>query len=154
MTTKIEAARAAAVMATEELAALEAEERAKAEADATKRAEAEREAAKRFLADLPALEERAKGERPTDEVKAEALKTGTLAALVADHLARRDAVSSLRDHAVNCARLIGSDRQFGEVRYVDPGDELRRWNEDAMTYLRRQTAADLADEILSAYEVA
>ena len=153
-TNTVEKARAAAEKAAQALAELEAQEAERAAQEAAQRLEREKEAAVRFLADLPALEAQAKGDTVTPADKAKALADGTLASLVADFLARRDVVSALRDRARIAARLTGPDREFAEVRWVDPADELRRWQETAMVHARHAQAGAMTEALLSAYEVA
>ncbi|MEU4179312.1 hypothetical protein [Streptomyces sp. NPDC026589] len=151
----MEKARAAKAAADAKLAELEAAEAHRAaEAEAVKQAERKRQA-ERFLTDLPELEQRIKGETVTSKRKAEALEAGTLGVLVANFLARRDALQMLRNYAQGCRRLLNQDPYVGiaEVRHVDPGDELRRWNEAAMAYLRDRDAQALAGEALDAYRV-
>jgi hypothetical protein len=152
---EIEKARKAAEVAAAKLAVLESAEAAKAAEKAAERLDAEREAAARFLADLPGLEPKVKGEKPSAADMATALENGTLGALVADFLARRDALQMVRDYARQCARLLDQDEdRFAEVRYVDPAEELRRWQEAAMAEIQRAKAGVFAADVLSAYEVA
>ncbi|WP_412077559.1 hypothetical protein ACLF6K_24170 [Streptomyces xanthophaeus] len=151
----LEKARAAAEKAAQDLAALESAEAEKAAQAAAQRLEREKAAAVRFLADLPGLEVKVKGEKPTAAEMATALENGTLGVLVADFLARRDALQVLRDHARQCARLLDQDEnRFTDIRYVDPAEELRRWQEVAITEIRRVKADVFAANALSAYEVA
>ncbi|MFE9136197.1 hypothetical protein [Streptomyces sp. NPDC007355] len=154
-TNALEKARAAAEKAAQDLAALESAEAEKTAQKAAERLDAEREAAARFLADRLVLESKVKGEKPSAADIATALENGTLGALVADFLARRDALQMLRDHARQCARLLDQDEnRFAEVRYVDPAEELRRWQEDAIAEIRHAKAGALAADALSAYQVA
>ncbi|MGW6938795.1 hypothetical protein ACWGF3_07260 [Streptomyces xanthophaeus] len=151
----LEKARAAAEKAAQDLATLESVESEKAAQAAAQRLEQEKAAAVRFLADLPGLEVKVRGEKPSIADMATALENGTLGALVADFLARRDALQMLRDRAQQCARLLNQDEnRFTEIRYVDPAEELRRWQESAVTELRRAKAGVFATDALSAYEVA
>ncbi|MFD3511294.1 hypothetical protein [Nocardia sp. NPDC058666] len=153
-TNALEKARAAAETAAQDLAALEAQEAEKAAQKDAQRLEAKKAAAARFLADRPGLEEKVRGEKPTAAEMGKALEAGTLGAMVAEYLARRDALGILRDRASECAQLLGQDAEFVNPRYVDPGEELRRWQEAATDELRRAKAGALAAGILSAYEVA
>lgn len=106
----VEKARKAHEAAAAKLAEAEAVEDARqAERDA-ERAQKEREPAAQFLENRRALEEKLRGKYPTVEEKAEAFKTGTLPALVAEYLARRQAISALRAHAQHCAALLRSAR--------------------------------------------
>ncbi|GHJ27128.1 hypothetical protein TPA0910_15610 [Streptomyces hygroscopicus subsp. sporocinereus] len=153
-TDALQKARTVAQKAAQELADLETVEAEKAAQRAAQRLEEQKAAAARFLGDLPGLERRVKGEKPSAADMATALEAGTLGALVADFLARRDAVSTLRDHARQCSRLLGEDdSSIAEIRYVDPGEEFRRWNEDAIAELRRTKANSFAADVLSAYGV-
>jgi hypothetical protein len=150
----IEKARVAAEKAAQELATLEAAEAEKAAQKAVERDAKQRELAGKFIADLPALETRVKGDVVSDEAKAAAFAEGNLPGLVADFLARRAALSTLRDHVRRCCVLLGEDdRTIAEVRHVDPAEELRRWTEAAMDYTARNSGADMADAILAEYEV-
>ncbi|MFE4417694.1 hypothetical protein [Streptomyces sp. NPDC056817] len=149
----LEKARAAAEKAAQELVALESQEAEKAAEKAAQRLEAVKDQAARFLAARQALESKVKGEKPSAAKMAEALEAGTLGALIAEYLARRDAVNMLRDHARSCARLLGEDdRTIGELRYVDPAEELLRWQADAIAEARRIKANSLAADVLADYE--
>ncbi|RSO02328.1 hypothetical protein DMH26_14380 [Streptomyces sp. WAC 05379] len=151
----IDKARADAAKATAKLEELEAKEAALQAEEEAKRQAAEREAAERFLADLPELERKAKGESPDASAKAEAMEAGKLGSLLCEFLSRRDVVSTLRDHADYCARVLGREPlNLAEVRYIDPAEELKRWQEDAVNYARRTKAESLAEFLLKAYEVA
>ncbi|OKK02738.1 hypothetical protein AMK26_24450 [Streptomyces sp. CB03234] len=153
----VEKARKAHEAAAAKLAEAEAVEDARqAERDA-ERAQKERELAAQFLENRRALEEKLRGKYPTVEEKAEAFKTGTLPALVAEYLARRQAISALRAHAQHCAALLeisAHELPIEDIRWVDPQEELRRWHEDAMPLVLGSRAESLAAEALAAYEVA
>ncbi|MFJ7334042.1 hypothetical protein ACIQUU_12425 [Streptomyces sp. NPDC101116] len=154
-TTDLEKARKAAEAAAAKLTEAEAAEAARQAEKAAARVVKEHELAAKFLEDRAELEKRVKGEKPSADELAAALEAGTLTTLVADYLARRDAVNSLRAHAQHCATLIGEDGDsISDLRYVDPVEELRRWQEDAMYALRRKRADAIAAEALAAYEVA
>ncbi|KUL66093.1 hypothetical protein ADL28_04420 [Streptomyces violaceusniger] len=146
-------AQAAAEAANAKLAALRAEEDARQAEIAAQRLEEQKVNAARFLADLASLEAQVKGSVPSNSEKAAALSAGTLPALVAEYLAGRDALSMLRDHARQCARLLERDeRTIAEVRWIDPAEEIKRWQEDAITLLRSEKANALAADILADYE--
>ncbi|SCF58255.1 hypothetical protein [Streptomyces sp. Cmuel-A718b] len=150
----IEEARAAKAAAEARLADLEAAEAQRVKEAAEQRLAERKEVARKFLADLPGLEAHAKGETITPQQKGEALAAGTLGALVANFLARRDVLQRLRDYALGCYRLLDQDPIVGlpEVRHVDPAEEFRRWNEAAMSYLQDRDAQALAEEALSPYQ--
>jgi hypothetical protein len=151
----IEKARKAAEAAAAKLAEAEAMAAEKAAQEAAERAEQEHALAAKFLEDRQALEAKVKGTKPSADDMAAALEAGTLAALVADYLARRDAVNAIRSHAWHCADVVGEDsRTIAELRYVDPAEELRRWQEDAMVALRRKKAEAISAEALAPYRVA
>ncbi|MBO1333786.1 hypothetical protein [Streptomyces sp. VRA16 Mangrove soil] len=154
--TDLEKARKAAEAAAAKLAEAEAAEAEKAAQQAAERLEAEKEAAARFLEDRRDLEEKVRGSNPSAKEKAEAFKAGTLAELVVEYLSRREAVSALRTHAQECARLLGlNPYELGidELRWVDPNEELRRWQEEAMPLVLRDRADALSAEALAPYEV-
>ncbi|MGK3943669.1 hypothetical protein ABK046_35245 [Streptomyces caeruleatus] len=153
----VEKARKAAEAAAAKLAEAEAVESARLAEKAAERAQKERELAAQFLEDRHALEEKVRGKYPTVEEKAEAFRAGTLPALVAEYLARRQAISALRVHAQNCAALLeisAHELPIEDIRWIDPQEELRRWHEDAMPVVLRDRAESLAAEALAAYEVA
>ncbi|RSO03578.1 hypothetical protein DMH18_37065 [Streptomyces sp. WAC 06783] len=152
--TALEKARKAAEAAATKLVDLEHQEAEKAARKNAERAEKEYQLAVKFLEDRVELEAEVKGIKPSVDEVATAFETGALAAMVAEHLARRDAINSLRAHAQHCATLVGEDvGHIPELRYIDPVEELRRWQDDAMTALRRKRADDVAAEVLAAYEV-
>jgi hypothetical protein len=150
----LEKARKAAEAAAAKLAEAEAAEAARQAEKAVERAGKEYELAAKFLEDRAELEAKVKGEKPGADELAAALEAGTLTVLVTDYLARRDAINSLRAHAQHCATLVGDDTcNISDLRWVDPVEELRRWQEDAMYALRRKRADAIAAEALAAYEV-
>ncbi|MFJ9160036.1 hypothetical protein ACIRPS_24915 [Streptomyces griseoviridis] len=153
---ELEKARKAVERATARVTELEAAEAEKAAQKASKRLEAEKAAAARFLDQRMSIEEKVRGEHPSLEEKAEAFKAGTLAALVVEYLARREAISGLRTHAQQCARLLDiNPYELGieELRWIDPQEELRRWQEDAMPVVFRDRADALTAEALAPFAV-
>jgi undecaprenyl pyrophosphate synthase len=149
----IEKARKAAEAAAAKLAEAEAAEAEKAAQKAAERAEQQLELDAKFLGDWRGLESKIRKTVTPDE-KADALESGSLVLLLADYLARRDAIQSIRSHAQNCAQRLGEDHNsITDVRYVDPVEELRRWQEDALYTLNRRKADFLSAETLAAYEV-
>ncbi|MFC8998185.1 hypothetical protein ACFT7U_21060 [Streptomyces rochei] len=150
----LEKVRKAAEAAAAKLAEAEAIEAEKAAQKAAERAEQQLELDAKFLADWKDLDAKIRRTVTPDE-KADALESGNLVLLLTDYLARRDAIQSIRSHAQNCAQRLGEDpNSITELRYVDPAEELRRWQEDAIYALKRRQAGAIADEILSRYQVA
>ncbi|MFJ9429611.1 hypothetical protein ACIRQY_08090 [Streptomyces sp. NPDC101490] len=144
-----------ALKAAEAAAAKLAEAEAVRQAEkAAERAQKERELAAQFLKDRMEIEKQAKGDKPSADEMATALEAGTLNGLVVEYLARRDAVDTIRAHAHHCATLLGDDTcNVPDLRYVDPLEELRRWQEDAIYALRRRRGDSLVAEALAAYKV-
>ncbi|MEU1510908.1 hypothetical protein ABZ490_01935 [Streptomyces sp. NPDC005811] len=152
-TTDLEKARKAAEAAVAKLAEAEAVEAGRQAEIAAERAERQRELDVQFLRDWRDLEMKVRGEVVTPDQKADALESGNLVLLLADYMARRDAIQTIRSHAQICAQRVGQEHNISELRDVDPLEELRRWQEDAVYALKRRNSGTMAAEILARYEV-